>query len=288
MEMALSLLRELAAKPVDALAVELQDLTPERQEAYLNCLKGLAEVETLSEEEQKGLRAILLALAYAKCHDALPTLCILAKAPFFNKQISEYDWMLYNFHRFLFSIAVAEDYAPLSEIALDETVARTVREQFILFVILGWNSGKVGDNVASSIFSKAVKGAIEKELFDKEMITAIMINVAMLGTKEAKETEEAVFASGILGNEAERMKKAVNSVANQRQYFRNMMLKEQKGLFEDVAAELQHINEKIIEEKRELPGKGHTIVRMSPKVGRNEPCPCGSGKKYKNCCGRNA
>lgn len=27
--------------------------------------------------------------------------------------------------------------------------------------------------------------------------------------------------------------------------------------------------------------------RPSPKVGRNEPCPCGSGKKYKNCCGKN-
>ncbi|MDL2266831.1 YchJ family protein [Desulfovibrio sp. OttesenSCG-928-G15] len=26
--------------------------------------------------------------------------------------------------------------------------------------------------------------------------------------------------------------------------------------------------------------------RESPKVGRNEPCPCGSGKKYKKCCGR--
>ena len=24
------------------------------------------------------------------------------------------------------------------------------------------------------------------------------------------------------------------------------------------------------------------------KIGRNEPCPCGSGKKYKNCCGKNA
>jgi preprotein translocase subunit SecA len=23
------------------------------------------------------------------------------------------------------------------------------------------------------------------------------------------------------------------------------------------------------------------------KIGRNDPCPCGSGKKYKNCCGRN-
>jgi len=28
------------------------------------------------------------------------------------------------------------------------------------------------------------------------------------------------------------------------------------------------------------------IVREEPKVGRNDPCPCGSGKKYKKCCGR--
>jgi SEC-C motif-containing protein len=26
--------------------------------------------------------------------------------------------------------------------------------------------------------------------------------------------------------------------------------------------------------------------RAEPKVGRNEPCPCGSGKKYKKCCGK--
>ncbi|MDE8732227.1 preprotein translocase subunit SecA [Eubacteriales bacterium DFI.9.88] len=28
--------------------------------------------------------------------------------------------------------------------------------------------------------------------------------------------------------------------------------------------------------------------REHPKIGRNDPCPCGSGKKYKNCCGKNA
>ncbi len=28
-----------------------------------------------------------------------------------------------------------------------------------------------------------------------------------------------------------------------------------------------------------------TVVRETKKVGRNEPCPCGSGKKYKQCCG---
>ena len=33
--------------------------------------------------------------------------------------------------------------------------------------------------------------------------------------------------------------------------------------------------------------KTTTVVRTTPKIGRNDPCPCGSGKKYKNCCGRN-
>lgn len=30
-----------------------------------------------------------------------------------------------------------------------------------------------------------------------------------------------------------------------------------------------------------------TVRRAAPKIGRNDPCPCGSGKKYKHCCGRN-
>ena len=38
------------------------------------------------------------------------------------------------------------------------------------------------------------------------------------------------------------------------------------------------------------PSKTNTntpVVHTEPKIGRNDPCPCGSGKKYKNCCGRN-
>jgi preprotein translocase subunit SecA len=31
-----------------------------------------------------------------------------------------------------------------------------------------------------------------------------------------------------------------------------------------------------------------TVVRTTKKVGRNEPCPCGSGKKYKHCHGKDA
>ncbi|MDE7383007.1 MAG: SEC-C domain-containing protein, partial [Treponemataceae bacterium] len=35
-------------------------------------------------------------------------------------------------------------------------------------------------------------------------------------------------------------------------------------------------------------GQTVTVRRTTPKVGRNDPCPCGSGKKYKKCCGRDA
>lgn len=36
----------------------------------------------------------------------------------------------------------------------------------------------------------------------------------------------------------------------------------------------------------EAPAAHEPFVREGRKIGRNEPCPCGSGKKYKNCHGR--
>ena len=33
-------------------------------------------------------------------------------------------------------------------------------------------------------------------------------------------------------------------------------------------------------------GRGTTLTRPGSKLGRNDPCPCGSGKKYKKCCQR--
>jgi preprotein translocase subunit SecA len=39
-------------------------------------------------------------------------------------------------------------------------------------------------------------------------------------------------------------------------------------------------------QRRAGPFKGPQPLKKEPKVGRNDPCPCGSGKKYKKCCGR--
>jgi uncharacterized protein len=48
------------------------------------------------------------------------------------------------------------------------------------------------------------------------------------------------------------------------------------ALYEDLVDEDDLDDEKFYPE---------TYVRPAPKVGRNEPCPCGSGRKYKRCCG---
>ena len=52
----------------------------------------------------------------------------------------------------------------------------------------------------------------------------------------------------------------------------------------DVFAEKE---EEKKEEKKEKPFVQKTVINETKKVGRNDPCPCGSGKKYKNCCGKN-
>jgi len=59
----------------------------------------------------------------------------------------------------------------------------------------------------------------------------------------------------------------------------------------DGLKDIHHETAKFKKENNEwLYVEGHisprTIVRTSPKVGRNDPCPCGSGKKFKQCCGR--
>lgn len=43
-----------------------------------------------------------------------------------------------------------------------------------------------------------------------------------------------------------------------------------------------------LEKRRNLKAKYKGLIpkKASTKIGRNDPCPCGSGKKYKNCCGK--
>jgi uncharacterized protein YecA (UPF0149 family) len=55
-------------------------------------------------------------------------------------------------------------------------------------------------------------------------------------------------------------------------------------MFPDALASHAHIGRSILEAILEHESDDKKQV-VSSKIGRNEPCPCGSGKKYKKCCG---
>ena len=123
MEKALSFLKDLASKKVEELVTEIQGLSSESRAEYVECLDALSMAEALSDEELKGLRIVFLAMSFCKCSEALRPMVAFSKSPVFNRQLSEYDWIIYNYHRMLFSIAEANDYEWLSEHAIDESIS---------------------------------------------------------------------------------------------------------------------------------------------------------------------
>ncbi|MDD5136480.1 MAG: SEC-C metal-binding domain-containing protein, partial [Candidatus Omnitrophica bacterium] len=66
---------------------------------------------------------------------------------------------------------------------------------------------------------------------------------------------------------------------------RQQLLHEEKSQFQDLP--IADAGDGAASYKGQLPQESvPTYKREDPKVGRNDPCPCGSGKKYKKCCGK--
>ena len=79
----------------------------------------------------------------------------------------------------------------------------------------------------------------------------------------------------------------VNLIFDKEKLYKNMVDAKADWLYElpqwDAIFDAETKKALYLEQK-----KSGTIRREGKKVGRNDPCPCGSGKKYKQCCGRNA
>jgi preprotein translocase subunit SecA len=65
---------------------------------------------------------------------------------------------------------------------------------------------------------------------------------------------------------------------------KQQLVHEEKSQFQDVPQGEDAASPASYE--GQLPQKVETYHREAPKVGRNDPCPCGSGKKHKKCCGK--
>ena len=120
-----------------------------------------------------------------------------------------------------------------------------------------------------------VEGTV-KELADKYGITTMEMAGFLDGINES-----LVEANPIDTMEEDTK---VNLVFDKEKLYKNMVAAKADWLYE-----LPQWDNIFSEEKRKelyKEQKASGTIRKEKKVGRNDPCPCGSGKKYKKCCGR--
>jgi len=127
---------------------------------------------------------------------------------------------------------------------------------------------------------EAVKGSI-KELAEKYNVTVETIVGFLDGIDESLKDGvdndiENLTEDSVVSLEFDKEKLYKNMVAAQADWLYG--LEEWNDIYDE------ETQKRLYKEQK----KSTTFVREGKKVGRNDPCPCGSGKKYKKCCGVNA
>ena len=163
-------------------------------------------------------------------------------------------------------------YQQWQDLAYDETADRSQLEKF-------WGTYfQIEKEIYEKLLSnpdEVVKGTVKElaEKFGQEVLTMIGfldgINESLLIEIDLDTVEEDTVVS--LAFDKERLYK--NMVAAKADWLYE--LPQWKEIFSE--EELK----KFYKEQQ-----ASTTLRKPKKIGRNDPCPCGSGKKYKKCCGR--
>jgi preprotein translocase subunit SecA len=106
---------------------------------------------------------------------------------------------------------------------------------------------------------------------------------------EYKREAFGMFSAMIANIEEEAIEAIFKLQPVKQEMFRGVFSQSQQELLHPDVSRLKPSGaESVVEEASEEPHASSSSPQVSahPKVGRNEPCPCGSGKKYKKCCGQ--
>ena len=111
----------------------------------------------------------------------------------------------------------------------------------------------------------------EMEADIQDQIASLMYHVSIITPEQQQEA-------------AAKQAAAPEAVSEQDKAKMEEIIKKQKSQLQDHLqnAQASHGDEVSAAEVKKKP-----VTKDGKKVGRNDPCPCGSGKKYKNCCGKN-
>ena len=237
--------------------------------------------------EQVELDFAMLMLSAKREKGLFPDLYRLLRNKSLGDVYTEQSWLMRSLHRIIGSLCEEDDLGAIGDLILDASLFSPVREQALLAFHFIWVEKVAQEKDIVDEFRRLLEQGLAPE-DDWKLWMALVINASVIGGMRLKPEVMRILDEGRFADQTSFVRKIVNGLfSNGNARFRNMMKNEHKGFFTKLKEEITDYTTPPKEEDVEMPQKGKPLVREQPKIGRNDPCPCGSGKKYKKCCGRN-
>ncbi len=259
--------------------------TPDFKAWLANCADNLAELK--NDNVLKALRVMLFCATRNRQRDALDIIFKIMTSHEFAANVKENDWMVSNMNRIIGTLAAANQLSMLEAVVIGNSNREFIREQMLLSIHFMWIEKFLSDDDVTESYRRIINSCFEKETFNENLALALALNGAVVGGHKLRTEVTAIIDSGLLNEKTPQIAKAVQAIMTQPKQFREIYANQHKTMFDKPEDEILTIHNPVIEQPPEFDGKVKQVVRESPKIGRNDPCPCGSGKKYKNCCARN-
>ena len=278
---------------VDPLVPVYRQLLSDRDHARSMVLSMLGEFSEnpalLSDESSRRLLANLFLLCgMLRISEAWPLVLKVVVSEPFTAQAGTESWLCNDLSRLFGTIAPDNATVAAKAIILDAATPMPCREQLILAMIFRWLSNYDSDRIFSDFISDLMAKLPSGET-SFEVAMAIIISAVAPGGAKVRPQVMAFHEAnaGTLGDQlSEKNLRNFFDLGHQR--IKGMLRGNYLGVYGEPEAEITRmLTYKPEEESNSQSGRTlPPITRDRPKVGRNDPCPCGSGKKYKHCCGR--
>jgi len=186
------------------------------------------------------------------------------------------------------------DTAPIKAVVEDPAAYEFARSSALRALSILVYEGVVARAEVIAYFAELLRGRLEKE--PSHVWDALASEAAALHATPLLEDLRAAYGDGLIDPGFASLTGLERDFAQPEEQVLAESKERHGGLIDDVIKEMEwwHCFHKDEDARRRPPvlprveaGRHDpdAVVREGPKIGRNAPCPCGSGKKYKKCCG---
>ncbi len=244
-------------------------------------------LDLVSEETRQEFRLLILYLALQSDHvSVIPLLELLKKAEVYQ-HFSKEDWLFNDLPRLLGRMMESGDLPLLGDLVLDVRLSEILREQLLLTIMFRWIQKADRNSDVAAVLKTLLVNKLGG-LHNDEIRIALIINaIAVDGGVLKPQILSFHHACGksLAAIFPDKAMQAFYGLGPEK--IRGLLKQNYDATFGEPEKEIErcfHLSEES-GTPEELTMQAKPIVRDGPKVSRNDPCPCGSGKKYKKCCG---